>query len=336
MPVQTPKKESGDNQLGSWLLFIALNCVALPFSAYQTYLGYQVDLGTVVGGAVAVLTTVFFIAVNYEIARRRREGLGIVAPMVLYLLPLAFSFPGNFGAFYEQFAGKDVLELSWDANHKTARSNMSLAMDAVVNCARPGRVAQYEAEKAKLINQYNNPANPYFGPKCRQHWSAMAKALGMSAFTAMPGNKLDAYLAAGDAHLQRFKEKIVADKTPCLKSEAAALQGILDAQSGFDLALHSNRQIGQKLNSLSLSNNALVDCASTYIEGAGCSSQLDDLGVTVNTSGMQWAFQSAYVKVDDPVNSILATVLALVIDLGVLLFILILFKPEVRGRLTGR
>ena len=130
MPVQTPKKESGDNQLGSWLLFIALNCVALPFSAYQTYLGYQVDLGTVVGGAVAVLTTVFFIAVNYEIARRRREGLGIVAPMVLYLLPLAFSFPGNFGAFYEQFAGKDVLELSWDANHKTARSNMSLAMVA--------------------------------------------------------------------------------------------------------------------------------------------------------------------------------------------------------------
>lgn len=334
MPVQSnPDREKSD-KLSAWLIFIALNLIALPFSAYQTFRGYEMDLGVVIAGAIAALTTVFFIAINYEIANRRRSGRNVFGLFVLYILPLAFSFPGNFGAFYTQFTG-DLRDTQWASKISKVELNVQSAKAAVLNCDVDwsNRSKLFSAERAKLIAQFNDPAYQGWGPECEKIYKVMARAVsGSSQFAFTTKTKdLDPRLAEADRAFESKQQEVLDDRV-CFSGSFQQCQLKLDEHKEADRENWSAAERGSYLNELKIANDKLVECVAEN----SCSSNLTKIDVLQDTDGLQWAFKSAYIDRESGVNAALCTLLALVIDLGVLLFILILFKPEVRGRLTGR
>lgn len=327
MPVKPNPERDKSDKLSAWLIFIALNLIALPFSAYQTFKGYEHDMGLIIAGAIAALTTVFFIAINYEIARRRRTGRSIAILFLLYILPLAFSFPGNFGAFYSQFT--DTLrQTQWDSKTSRVELNVDEAEAAVERCdvQWSNRSKQFKTKRTELEAQYNDPSNRGFGEKCEKIYADMAKLLNVRFQTST--DRLEPRLDEADKQYEAKRQEVL-DALTCLRGALNQCREKLNEKVGNQN--WSAAQRGTYLNQLKLANDKLVNCVNSK-----CGSDLELIDALEDTDGLNWAFKSAYVDGESGVNAVLCTILALVIDLGVLLFILILFKPEVRGRLTGR
>ena len=70
-----PKKNRGD--IIELLFFIALNVLVVPFSTYQTFVGYEKDVAgnAILALIVAAISGVFFLAMNFGIRKSRLVGL---------------------------------------------------------------------------------------------------------------------------------------------------------------------------------------------------------------------------------------------------------------------
>lgn len=58
------------------MFFIALNALVIPFSAYQTYIGYEKDVAghQILAIVVALISAVLFAAMNFGIREKRLKG----------------------------------------------------------------------------------------------------------------------------------------------------------------------------------------------------------------------------------------------------------------------
>src|SRR5690554_6825781 len=94
-----------------FLFFIAINILLVGVSTYQTYVGYKADVGgnLLISGAIALTSGLLFIAINFSIREHRLKGKRHFKHLLLYIIPLGFSFLGNFNAFYINQTGDDFL-----------------------------------------------------------------------------------------------------------------------------------------------------------------------------------------------------------------------------------
>lgn len=98
---QANKKKGLSRNLGYDIIFWALNCIAVPLSAYQTYYGYIEMLDGEIGAiAVAALSGILFFALNMLIRDRRLKGKGTLVLLLGYIVPLSLSFFGFFNTTY--------------------------------------------------------------------------------------------------------------------------------------------------------------------------------------------------------------------------------------------
>ncbi|NOQ75782.1 MAG: hypothetical protein GQ574_27490 [Crocinitomix sp.] len=86
--------------VGMTIVFYALNFLLVPFSAYQTYVGYSEFLGEFPALILAAVSALIFFGLNYTIKERRGNGQPHFIHSLGYLLPLCISLPGNFNSIY--------------------------------------------------------------------------------------------------------------------------------------------------------------------------------------------------------------------------------------------
>jgi len=104
------EKKSSSNTV-EFLFFIALNILVIPFSAYQTYIGYEKDVAgnAILAIVIALISAVLFAAMNFGIRQDRLNGKKHLLKVVMYLIPFGLSFPGNFNALYSNQMKENLL-----------------------------------------------------------------------------------------------------------------------------------------------------------------------------------------------------------------------------------
>src|SRR5690554_463806 len=102
---------SSNTYTTEFLFFIAINILAVGVSTYQTYIGYKADVAgnILIALAIALMSGILFLAMNFGIRKRRLEGKRHLWQIIMYIIPLGISFFGNFNAFYANQTGKDFL-----------------------------------------------------------------------------------------------------------------------------------------------------------------------------------------------------------------------------------
>jgi hypothetical protein len=81
-----------------FLFFIALNILVIPFSAYQTYVGYEKDVAghPILAIIIAAISAVLFAAMNFGIRQDRLDGKKHLIKVIMYIIPFGLSFLWKF------------------------------------------------------------------------------------------------------------------------------------------------------------------------------------------------------------------------------------------------
>ena len=168
--------EIGPSGRRDWTLeviFYALNGIALPISAVQTWAGYK---KVVVGGeysalAIALLSAILFFALNYRIKEKRIKGESTGRLLFGYLIPFGISFFGNFNGVYTMQVGDKYFNDELSYYQDTLENTKSLLDDALEN-----ELAQFKSDKEsalkylKFINdEVCDSVNPGWGRLARKN-----------------------------------------------------------------------------------------------------------------------------------------------------------------------
>ena len=149
-----PNKSNEQKGLGMTLIFYALNIILVPFSAYQTYLGYSEFLGFLPALMVAVVSGLIFFGLNHTIREARVNGQPHFKLILGYLLPLGISFFGNFNAFYSGQMKGELLEMELGRYETTFETTFANGLSQVKASTGLGPLElQYKTQLGKLKNQ---------------------------------------------------------------------------------------------------------------------------------------------------------------------------------------
>lgn len=172
--VEQGKKTEG--MQAEYLIFIALNLFMVPYSFYQTLIGYKVSFDTLTAIALATISALLFLAMNFGIRNSRILGEKHLLKVVMYLIPLAISWTGNFNAFYsnqmksfmlrdEVNTYKTILDKTYKVAEKSIQELYPIA-DFEEN---------YEKVFKQLSNEYNSGIKGGWGDTCHKYWVGTCK-----------------------------------------------------------------------------------------------------------------------------------------------------------------
>ena len=146
---QANKKKGLSRNLGYDIIFWALNCIAVPLSAYQTYYGYIEMLDGEIGAiAVAALSGILFFALNMLIRDRRLKGKGTLVLLLGYIVPLSLSFFGFFNTTYCSLVKKKYFFDELEHYQEVINDNHTFALNVLESEMLPCENAIEDIETA--------------------------------------------------------------------------------------------------------------------------------------------------------------------------------------------
>lgn len=170
---KNPKSKSGSKDIGLMIIFFALNFLAVPFSGYQTFMGYRDVAGGVPMAAIlAGLSSLLFFGLNYIIMNLRKNGQPHLFQVFGYLLPLSLSFFGNFNAFYCNNTGATGVTIAVNDYHSEFDKTIADGKAALI--ASTG-VEDRFSQKEVLFSDLKSQIRTGFGPNCENMWSDLQK-----------------------------------------------------------------------------------------------------------------------------------------------------------------
>ncbi|RNC85229.1 MAG: hypothetical protein ED557_00165 [Balneola sp.] len=151
--------------------FLILNILFVSISAIQTFLGYRLMLGTTISLVFAFAIAIMFLFLNFryrELSKRNESTRGL---LFIYLLPLIFSFGGNFNAFYMKYMSQELLQNEVLSSQETLDQTYNSSLTAL-----QGSTYFEEAEEIKsivnqlkinLVLQILDESNPGYGTRAK-------------------------------------------------------------------------------------------------------------------------------------------------------------------------
>jgi hypothetical protein len=345
-----PKKTEDNKQgLGMKVIYFALNFILVPFSAYQTYIGYEKFLGSeslsfsIPAAAIAAVSALIFFGLNYTIMERRVTGKPHLTHIFGYLLPLAISFFGNFNSIYSaQMKGKLVsdelavystnLNTTYNSalseiDKSTGLSDLKINLDSELSLLKLqmedqgayngyGKEAKIKwGEINKLFENYNKQfLNGGSGKLTKIYNTSRYKNFENTAnqyYNSLEKSKLAEVNKVLEPIKAKYKE-VTGQYDKMIKEDEAKSSGF---QMLEDIRKINNEVIGNPVNSYlsNLNNNSNF----SYTELK--ESDQRQLGT------IKHSLESAYVKWENPVATFFSTFFSLVIDLIPLGFLFLVF-----------
>ncbi len=340
-----PKKTDDKQGLGMKIIYFALNFILVPFSAYQTYVGYEKFLGgenssfSIAALAIAAVSGLIFFGLNYTIMERRVAGKPHLKHIFGYLLPLAISFFGNFNSIYSaQMKGElvadelSIYSTTLNNTYNTAISEMDKStglFDLKTNL---------DAELSNLKFQMETPPKGY-GKEADKKWKEIIKLFsdynleynGSSTtnMTRIHVKTYDNFQNAATSYFNALQKSKIADLDRILDPVKANYKKVNDR---YDLMVKNDSiKAGgfQMLEDLRKTNNDLIgNPVKSYL---GSLNKVDFKFTELAESDVRQlsnighSLESAFVKWENPVATFFASFFSLIIDLIPLGFLFLVF-----------
>lgn len=332
--------------------FVALNVLVLPFSAYQTFVGYQADVaGNVIAAlALAVISAVLFAAMNFGIRNRRLQGKSVVAQSLMYIIPLGISLPANFNAFYSNIVRDQLFDQGIAEYEAVLIETRDNAMKQLEDC---GGWKPIEEEYALMIGQLKDQFDgkaqeaPGWGSACKDQWKDIEQFCKEKdpygkGIVNSPGSGSDAYENAKNISgkvIQTIVSQKQEEMAPYFETVQTLSNPVFEhikdvkdndkfkdeGKSLLDEIVSANNLIGSKVDA------ALVDCGGfQYTKLKPSESNRE--------STIEYSLQSAFVDKPSPSATYFSLFLAGIIDFAALLYILFFVKSgkqKVQGRVSS-
>ncbi len=330
----------GGNGSGSttteWLFFIALNALVIPFSGYQTFVGYEKDVAGhwILAAVVAAISAVLFAAMNFGIRQSRLDGKRHIWQVLLYIVPLGLSFFGNFNAFYSQQMQNELYDKEITNYERVLQATHDESIQALHSSAGlvPLKTSK-DMALASLEAQYRGDGgSPGWADECERDWNKLksilerADPLGSKISNFNPGvqNKMVAAKALANSYFNQLEENKMNEIDPLIRDidtrfhkvdsvvhRARTLKTLNeDGREILDDIIKANNQIGTKTKS------RIGDFPFVELE----TSEHNQIGTIKHT------LKSAFVDKESPSATFFSIFLSLIIDLSALFYIL-LFVP---------
>jgi hypothetical protein len=325
-----------------WVFFIALNLLVIPFSAYQTYIGYEKDVAghQILAMVVALISAVLFGAMNFGIREKRLKGQRHFLMIIMYIIPLGLSFFGNFNAFYSNQM-KETLLRSEVSNYKhqltTTRDEAVSAL--VISSGIAPIQAEYDKLWDDLRTEYFEAAQPDWGPKSETKWVELVNFLNSEGgrisisdkgkfkphfirnAETFSKNTLNTILKTRqdliDPELKYINDKY----TPVIKN--------IDSLTGLSRPRYESRMLDnmvQAENEIRSRTASFIGTEEIFSNTPLKPSGENEIGTIKHT------IDSAFNKKENPSATWFSLFLSLIIDLAALLYIMVFIPYKISGR----
>lgn len=354
-----PKKTGNKQGLGMKIIYFALNFILVPFSAYQTYLGYEKFLGSegasfsIAAFAIAAVSALIFFGLNYTIMERRVAGEPHFKHVFGYLLPLAISFFGNFNSIYSaQMKGKLVADelavYSTTLNNTYNAAVSEMEKSTGLFDLKTNLDSQLEQLRVQMEDQgaYNG-----FGKEAKKKWDEIDQ-LFKDYNTKYTGYKIGELTKVHNTTRYRNFENTA---TRYYKSIAVSKQSELDRvlepiKSNYKIVIDNYdsmvkndmiKSMGfQMLEDLRKANNEMGNTVSNHL--ASLTNPINFQYTPLNESDqrqlgtIKHSLESAFVKWENPTASVFSSFFSLIIDLIPLGFLFLVFPYNSNKRKNQR
>jgi hypothetical protein len=354
-----PKKSKNEQGLGMKIIYFALNFILVPFSAYQTYIGYEKFLGndistfSIAAFAIAAVSALFFFGLNFTIMERRVAGTPHNRIVLGYLLPLGISFFGNFNAIYgAQMKGKlvatelAVYSTTMNNTYNAAVSEMDkstglfdLKINLDSNLAQlrvqmedQGAFNGYGDEAKKKWTDINQLFNNYNKKYSDYNSGELTKVQNTNRFQNFENTAINYYESINQSkqlELNRVLDPVKANYKEVNDRYDSMVKNDSIKALGFqmleNLRKTNNEKIGNPVKNYLGSLTNTVDFEFTALE----ESDQRQVGT------IKHSLESAFVKWENPTASIFSSLFSLIIDLIPLGFLFLVFPYNSNKRNTS-
>jgi hypothetical protein len=299
---------------------------------------------------IATLSAILFLAMNTGIRARRLNGKSHHWQALLYVIPLAISFFGNFNAFYSSQVRNQLFDQEVTKYERTLRETTTHAIAALDSSTG---IVPLVAEHEQLMQNLESEALGVlgitgWGPRAESEWQKVRRNLIGTDKSGTPVPDLDPKmpeerkLNAAKKVAQNVKDRIVDTR----QSQVAPVIDFINATS--DSALSEIKSVKQAkalntdgrvlLDEIIEANNSIGAKTDAYLrKSAGTDFNYHKLETSdENQLGtIKHTITSAFVKWDNPTATWFSLFISLILDLSALFYIL-LFVPYDKRRGIAR
>lgn len=330
------------------IIFFALNFLAVPFSAWQTYKGYRdVAAGDneleklIFPALLALISAVLFFGLNYLIMDLRKNGKPHFIQTLGYIIPLGISFFGNFNSFYSNQMKASLLSTEITQYQDTLRITYSNSKDVLIKSTGLNELKNdLENELTGLTSSYNGEsgASGWFND-CNEYWKKIEYLLGESEiklFNKIPSvarNTVNSKFATIESS-RKLVVNPVLNKIDSHYSEVSEL--IADAKVNNELSIQGNFILDQ----IRIANNDIGSSTKSFLTSLAYNKNEDFYYTQLTQSKetqigtIKHTLNSAFIKWDEPTATVFALFFSIIIDLAVLIFIFLAFSYNNKRRPT--
>jgi hypothetical protein len=340
---------SGKGNIIELLFFIALNLLVIPFSAYQTFKGYEKDVAgdPILAIVVAAISAVLFAAMNFGIRQDRLEGKKHSLKIFMYIIPFGLSFFGNFNAFYSNQMKENLLREEISNYKFILNKTHDLAIQKINDSINlNGFEKEYTQKWQDLETEYFDAKPPSWGPKAQEKWKTVVSYLQSEGGTIKVTDQGEAnsnyYYNAKTfsqnifERLKESKKDIIKEPVDYIKSKYNPVIEKIDSLTGLtkpkfnssmlDNMVEVENQIRTKTESFLVGNNIF-----TY-EALKPSDQ-NEIGTIKHT------INSAFIEFENPSATMFSFFLSIIIDIAALIYIIVFIpyykSSSKKGRLNS-
>jgi hypothetical protein len=330
-------KESNKNQKQEFktelILFIALNVLIVPFSVYQTYSGYYKSFDSpIMALVIAAISGLLFIAMNFGIRNSRLLGEKHILKVVMYLIPLTISFPGNFNAFYSNQMKNSLLSFEVTNYKRIMVETKDAAENAIATSENIlGFKQDYNTHIGNLEDEFTKLPSGW-GKNCNTYWRTLCTFLNENGGSINPQPTIELEnekikFDRANTFAERQYNNILSSKRskigPTLNKISKTFSEIdfyIDSMLNLSTPIYS----ANMLNKIVESENLIRSKADGFL---GENNIFNHPPLTISKENeigtLKHSLNSGFVEWKDSSATIFSSFLSLIIDFSALLYILV-------------
>lgn len=324
------------------MFFIALNALVIPFSAYQTFVGYEKDVAghQILAMVVALISAVLFAAMNFGIREKRLKGQRHFLMVIMYIIPLGLSFFGNFNAFYSNQMKDSLLQSEISSYKLQLTTTRDEAVAALENSSGIAALqTNYDLLWNDLSTEYKDALPPDWGPKSEEKWRdlvAFLSAEGGIISTSDKGSFKPNFFRNAETFSKNTLNTIIKTKQDHIDPELKYINdkftpviANIDSLTGLSRPRYESRMLDnmvQAENEIRSRTASFIGTDEIFSNTPLKPSGENEIGTIKHT------IDSAFNKKENPSATWFSLFLSLIIDLAALLYIMVFIPYKISTR----